>query len=59
MFRNKLVVRAGYAFTSFLEGTGANLRLPLNPPFSIESNVNYDVGAPATSPSVSPMSRRA
>ena len=29
--------------SSFLEGTGANLRLPLNPPFFIESNVNYDI----------------
>jgi len=42
MFKNKLVVRGGYRFSSFLEGTGANLRLPLNPPFFIESNVNYD-----------------
>jgi hypothetical protein len=46
MFKNKLVVRAGYAFTSFLEGTGANLRLPMNPPFASESNINYGAGAP-------------
>jgi hypothetical protein len=46
MFKNKLVVRAGYRFSSFLEGTGANLRLPLNPPFFIESNVNYDARLP-------------
>lgn len=46
MFQNKLVVRAGYRFSSFLEGTGANLRLPLNPPFFIESNVNYDARTP-------------
>jgi hypothetical protein len=46
MFKNRLVVRAGYAFTSFLEGTGANLRLPMNPPFAAESNVNYGAGAP-------------
>ena len=26
-----------------MEGTGANLRLPLNPPFFFESAVNYDV----------------
>jgi Carboxypeptidase regulatory-like domain len=45
-FRNKLVVRAGYRFSSFLEGTGANLRLPLNPPFFIESNVNFDARTP-------------
>ena len=44
--KNKLVVRAGYRFSSFLEGTGANLRLPLNPPFFIESNVNYDARTP-------------
>ena len=42
LFKSKMVVRAGYRFSSFLEGTGANLRLPLNPPFFIESNVNYD-----------------
>ena len=44
--KNKLVVRGGYRFSSFLEGTGANLRLPLNPPFFIESNVNYDARTP-------------
>ena len=46
MFKNKLVIRGGYRFSSFLEGTGANLRLPLNPPFFIESNVNYDARTP-------------
>ena len=46
LFKNKLVARAGYRFSSFLEGTGANLRLPLNPPFFIESNVNYDAKTP-------------
>ncbi|MBI2685312.1 MAG: TonB-dependent receptor [Acidobacteria bacterium] len=46
MGKGKLVVRGGYRFSSFLEGTGANLRLPLNPPFFIESNVNYDVRTP-------------
>ncbi len=30
---NKFVVRGGYGITNFLEGTGANLRLTLNPPF--------------------------
>ncbi|MGE5645243.1 MAG: carboxypeptidase regulatory-like domain-containing protein [Acidobacteriota bacterium] len=40
-FHQKLVIRAGYAFTSFLEGTGANLRLTMNPPFFTESNVTY------------------
>ncbi|HEV3196618.1 MAG TPA: carboxypeptidase regulatory-like domain-containing protein [Bryobacteraceae bacterium] len=42
----KLVFRAGYAMSTFLEGTGANLRLPLNPPFFFESNVNYDPRTP-------------
>ncbi len=39
---NKMVVRGGYAYMSFMEGTGANLRLPMNPPFFTESNVTYD-----------------
>ena len=38
----KLVVRGGYGISQFMEGTGANLRLPLNPPFFFESAVNYD-----------------
>lgn len=37
------VVRGGYGISQFMEGTGANLRLPLNPPFFFESAVNYDV----------------
>jgi outer membrane receptor protein involved in Fe transport len=45
-FNDKLVVRAGYGITSFMEGTGANLRLPLNPPFFFESAVTYDVRSP-------------
>ncbi len=46
VFNQKVVMRAGYAFTSFMEGTGANLRLPLNPPFFLESNVTYDTRTP-------------
>ncbi len=42
----RLVFRAGYAISTFLEGTGANLRLPLNPPFFFEANVNYDIRTP-------------
>ena len=34
--------RGGYGISQYMEGTGANLRLPLNPPFFFESNVNYD-----------------
>ena len=43
---NKFVVRGGYGITSFLEGTGANLRLPLNPPYYFESNITYDKNTP-------------
>lgn len=42
MFNSKLVVRAGYGITQFMEGTGANLRLPLNPPFFNEADQTYD-----------------
>lgn len=45
---NKLVVRGGYAYMSFMEGTGANLRLPLNPPFFLETDFSYDVQSPGT-----------
>lgn len=47
-FNNKLVVRGGYAYMSFMEGTGANLRLPLNPPFFLETDFSYDVRTPGT-----------
>jgi len=36
------VFRGGYGISQYMEGTGANLRLPLNPPYFFESNVNYD-----------------
>jgi hypothetical protein len=36
------VLRGGYGISQYMEGTGANLRLPLNPPFFFESAVNYD-----------------
>ena len=36
------VFRGGYGITQYMEGTGANQRLPLNPPFFFESQVNYD-----------------
>jgi len=45
---SKLVFRMGYAMSSFMEGTGANLRLPLNPPFFVETNVNYDPRTPGS-----------
>jgi hypothetical protein len=37
------VFRGGYGIAQYMEGTGANLRLPLNPPFFFESEVRYDV----------------
>ncbi len=42
----KTVIRAAYRLSNFLEGTGANLRLTLNPPFFTESNVTYDAATP-------------
>lgn len=47
-FNNKLVVRGGYAYMSFMEGTGANLRLPLNPPYFLETDFTYDSRTPGT-----------
>jgi hypothetical protein len=46
IFKNKMVVRTAFGITSYLEGTGSNLRLPLNPPFFYESNINYDANKP-------------
>ena len=43
---NSLVFRAGYAYQSFMEGTGANLRTTLNPPFFIETDFAYDTRTP-------------
>jgi hypothetical protein len=37
----KLVIRSAYTLSSFLEGTGVNLRLPLNPPFGVEHLDQY------------------
>lgn len=36
------VFRGAYGITQYMEGTGANLRLTLNPPFFFESQVDYD-----------------
>ena len=44
----RLAVRAGYGITSFMEGTGANLRLTQNPPFYFSSSIAYDLKAPGT-----------
>jgi hypothetical protein len=42
MFQDRLVVRGGYGITQYMEGTGSNLRLPLNPPFFSEADVTFD-----------------
>ena len=39
---DRWVFRGGYGIAQYMEGTGANLRLPLNPPFFFESEVRYD-----------------
>ncbi|MFZ0735285.1 MAG: TonB-dependent receptor [Candidatus Sulfotelmatobacter sp.] len=39
---NHTVIRGAFTVSSYLEGTGTNLRLPLNPPFTpAEINANY------------------
>lgn len=40
----KTVIRAAYTLSSYLEGTGTNLRLPLNPPLNEEFETRYDTG---------------
>ena len=39
---NKTVFRGAYTISSYLEGTGLNLRLPLNPPFASVLTSIYD-----------------
>jgi hypothetical protein len=39
---DRTVIRGAFTISSYLEGTGTNLRLPLNPPFTpAEINANY------------------
>jgi hypothetical protein len=43
MLGGKTVVRGAFTVSSYLEGTGTNLRLPLNPPFTpAEINTTYN-----------------
>jgi hypothetical protein len=42
LWNKSFVVRGAYTVSSYLEGTGTNLRLPLNPPFTTEFRSNYD-----------------
>lgn len=44
----KTVIRAAYTISSYLEGTGTNLRLPLNPPFTTEFNTVYQEALPGS-----------
>ncbi len=37
----KTVFRGAYTISSFMEGTGTNLRLPMNPPFNFEFEAIY------------------
>ena len=39
----KMVLRGSYTISSYLEGTGTNLRLPLNPPYESEFEDNYNI----------------
>ncbi|MGI4757045.1 MAG: carboxypeptidase regulatory-like domain-containing protein [Janthinobacterium lividum] len=41
----RMVVRGGFGSTTYLEGTGANLRLTINPPF--QTSLSYSSSAPA------------
>lgn len=38
----KTVLRGAYTVSSFMEGSGVNLRLPLNPPFATEYETFYE-----------------
>ncbi len=51
MLGGKTVVRGAFTISSYLEGTGTNLRLPVNPPFqAAETLVQYKgVALPGTS----------
>jgi hypothetical protein len=42
MFAERLVVRGAYGITQYMEGTGSNLRLPLNPPLFAEADNSFD-----------------
>jgi hypothetical protein len=39
---HKVVLRGAYTISSFMEGTGTNLRLPMNPPFNTEYETLYN-----------------
>jgi hypothetical protein len=39
---SKTVLRGAYTISSFMEGTGTNLRMPMNPPFNAEYEAIYE-----------------
>ncbi|MFN2975395.1 outer membrane beta-barrel protein [Terriglobus aquaticus] len=43
----RVVVRGGFGTTTYLEGTGANLRLTINPPF--QTSLSYSAAIPSAS----------
>jgi hypothetical protein len=45
MLNKKLVLRGAYTISSYLEGTGTNLRTTLNPPFESEFQTYYNTPA--------------
>ncbi len=45
MLKRKLVFRGAYTISSYLEGTGTNLRTTLNPPFQSEFQTYYNTPA--------------
>lgn len=42
ILKKKVVFRGAFTISSYLEGTGTNLRLPLNPPFNSEYQALYN-----------------
>jgi hypothetical protein len=45
-FHNKAVVRMAYGILNYLESTGTNRRLPMNPPYVYDFFVQYDARTP-------------
>ena len=50
LMNRKLVFRGAYTISSYLEGTGTNLRTPLNPPFEQEFETRYNIAGQFTVP---------
>ncbi len=50
MFHDATVIRGAYTLSTYMEGTGTNLRLPLNPPLETEYLTNYNSSSPTALP---------